>query len=95
MIDYDTIMFGVLAFITLACSINVLRAREIMHSVVYLAGAFLSIACLFLLLGAEYVALVQILVYVGAVVVVILFGIMLTKREPYTDEKRSKGGRHG
>ena len=94
MIGYDTIMFGVLAFITLTCSVNVLRAREIMHSVVYLAGTFLSIACLFLLLGAEYVALVQILVYVGAVVVVILFGIMLTKREPYLDEKRSKGGGH-
>jgi len=92
MIGYDTIVFGILAVITLVCAINVLRAREIMHSVVYLAGAFLGIACLFLLLGAEYVALVQILVYVGAVVVVILFGIMLTNREAYTEKRSKEGG---
>jgi len=75
------IVFWVLVAITLLSVMAMLRAREITHSVIYLATAFLTIAALFVMLGAEFIALVQILVYVGAIVVVILFAIMLTKRE--------------
>ena len=58
------------------------------RNVVALATCFISVACLYLMLNAEFVAIVQILVYVGAVVVVILFGIMLTKREIMESERR-------
>jgi len=75
------IVFWFLAILTLVSMIAMLRAREITHSVIFLATGFLSIAALFVLLGAEFLMLVQILVYVGAIVVVILFAIMLTKRE--------------
>lgn len=77
----DELAFWFLAALTLICVLAMLRAKEITHSVVYLATAFLSIAALFILLGSEFIALVQILVYVGAIVVLILFAIMLTKRE--------------
>ncbi len=53
-----------------------------------LASCFISVACLYFMLNAEFVAIVQILVYVGAVIVVILFGIMLTRREIMESEKR-------
>lgn len=77
----EEIIFWILAAITLVSVMAMLRSREIIHSVIFLATAFLAIAALFILLNAEFIAIVQILVYVGAIVVVILFAIMLTKRE--------------
>lgn len=79
--SWDEIVFWFLATGIILCVLAMLRAREITHSVVYLAAAFLGIAGMFVLLAAEFLAIVQILVYVGAIVVLILFAIMLTKRE--------------
>ena len=81
MIDIDLIVFWVFAAITIISAYKVIVAGEIVHSLIYLAFVFLSIAVIYFLLSAEFVALVQILIYVGAVLVVLLFGIMLTKRE--------------
>jgi NADH-quinone oxidoreductase subunit J len=58
----------------------VVFAKEIVRNVVWLAMTFIGVAMIFLFLNAEYIAIIQILVYVGAVSVLILFGIMLTKR---------------
>jgi NADH-quinone oxidoreductase subunit J len=79
--SWDELIFWFLAAVTLLNVMAMLRSKEITHSVVFLATAFLSIASMFILLNAEFIALVQILVYVGAIVVLILFAIMLTKRE--------------
>ena len=79
--DWETVLFLFLAAATLISALMVISSREIVHSVIALATCFIGIACLYIMLSAEFVAIVQILVYVGAVVVVILFGIMLTKRE--------------
>ena len=79
--SWDEIVFWFLAISVILSVLAMLRAREITHSVVYLAAAFLGIAGMFVLLAAEFLAIVQILVYVGAIVVLILFAIMLTKRE--------------
>ncbi len=78
---WEMVVFLFLAASTLLSAMAVVRAREIMHSVIGLATCFIAIACLFIMLNAEFVAIIQILVYVGAVVIVILFGVMLTKRE--------------
>lgn len=85
---WELFVFVFLAACALLSALMVVRAREIMHSVVALATCFISVACMYLMLNAEFVAIVQILVYVGAVVVVILFGIMLTKREIMGSERR-------
>ena len=50
-----------------------------MHAALYLVVALLSVGGVYLLLGAEFVAWVQILIYVGAIVILFLFGLMLTK----------------
>jgi NADH:ubiquinone oxidoreductase subunit 6 (subunit J) len=81
MIAWDELVFWFLAIVTLVSVLVMLRSKEITHSVVYLATAFLTIAAMFVMLGAEFLAIVQILVYVGAIVVLILFAIMLTKRD--------------
>jgi len=86
--DWELVVFLFLAATALISALMVIQSREIIHSVIWLAACFISIACLYIMLSAEFVAIVQILVYVGAVVVVILFGIMLTKREIMESEKR-------
>jgi NADH:ubiquinone oxidoreductase subunit 6 (subunit J) len=80
-VTWELFVFLFLAASALLSALMVIHSREIMHSVIALATCFVSIAALYVMLNAEFVAIVQILVYVGAVVVVILFGIMLTKRE--------------
>jgi len=81
-------LFLFLAASALISALLVIASKDVVHSVIALATCFISIAALFIMLSAEFVAIVQILVYVGAVVVVILFGIMLTKREIMESEKR-------
>lgn len=85
---WELFLFLFLAASALLSALLVIVSKEIVHSVIALATCFISIAALFIMLSAEFVAIVQILVYVGAVVVVILFGIMLTKREIMESEKR-------
>ncbi|HEY5500557.1 MAG TPA: NADH-quinone oxidoreductase subunit J, partial [Candidatus Humimicrobiaceae bacterium] len=60
-------------------ALMVVFAKHIIHSALYLALALLCVATYFILLKAEYLAVVQIMVYVGAVVVLILFSLMLTR----------------
>lgn len=74
------IVFLIVSLITILSSIMVVQARKLVHSAVYLAGAFIGTAGLFILLKAEFIAWIQVLVYVGAVVTLILFTIMLTRK---------------
>ncbi|MFZ2412589.1 MAG: NADH-quinone oxidoreductase subunit J [Candidatus Methanoperedens sp.] len=74
------IVFLVISIATIFSSIMVVRSKKLVHSAVYLAGTFIGTAGLFILLNAEFLAWVQVLVYVGAVVTLILFTIMLTRK---------------
>ena len=85
---WEMFLFLFLAASALISALLVVASKDVVHSVIALATCFISIAALFIMLSAEFVAIVQILVYVGAVVVVILFGIMLTRREIMESEKR-------
>jgi len=87
-VTWELFIFLFLAASALVSALLVVQSREIVHSVIALATCFISIAALYIMLSAEFVAIIQILVYVGAVVVVILFGIMLTKREIMESEKK-------
>jgi NADH-quinone oxidoreductase subunit J len=62
-----------------AAALLVVTSRNVVHAALYLVVALLSVAAAFLALGAEFLAWAQVLVYVGAVVVLILFGLMLTR----------------
>jgi len=76
----DLVVFWVLAGLILAAAWAVVNGNDIVHSVVWLSTVFLLTAGLFILAEAEFLAVIQVLVYVGAISVVIIFGIMLTKR---------------
>lgn len=86
-IAWDLVAFLILSGIAIIFSIAVIIAKEIVRSVIYLLTVFISIAGIFILLSAEYVAIIQIMIYGGAVTVLILFAIMLTKREIKEEEE--------
>ncbi|MFQ5347148.1 MAG: NADH-quinone oxidoreductase subunit J [Rhodothalassiaceae bacterium] len=69
--------FYAFAFITVAAGFMVIVARNPVHSVLFLILAFFSSAALFLLLGAEFLAMILVIVYVGAVAVLFLFVVMM------------------
>src|SRR5215472_9797071 len=73
----QAIAFWVLAATTLASGVAVISARNPVHSVLFLITAFFSAAGLFVLLGAEFLAMILVVVYVGAVAVLFLFVVMM------------------
>jgi NADH-quinone oxidoreductase subunit J len=83
------IAFGILAATMVAASLRLVTTKNVVHAGLLLAIVLGGAAGIFVLLAAEYVAVVQILVYIGAVVVILLFGTMLTRarigRDPELD----------
>ena len=75
-----TIAFGFLAGMVLVSALGVVVSRNVVHSALFMSGSFLGIAGFFVMLNAPALAAFQVLIYVGAVTVVILFGIMFTQR---------------
>ena len=70
-------IFDVLAAVALVAALMVIWSRNAVHSAIYLVLSFLSVAGIYVLLGAEFVAAVQVLVYAGGIMVLFLFVIML------------------
>lgn len=78
------VAFGLLAIMMIGAALGVVLLNNIVYSAFLLGGVFISIAGLYLLLNADFVAAAQVLIYVGSVNVLILFGIMLVnKREDF------------
>ena len=71
------IFFYIFAFVTIASAVMVISARNPVHAVLFLILAFFDAAGLFLLLGAEFIAMILVIVYVGAVAVLFLFVVMM------------------
>lgn len=85
------IAFWVLAAVTLGAALMVAFVRDLVHAVLFLILSFVGVAGLYVTLSADFIAVVQVLIYAGAVSVLLLFGIMLTPRSardnapvPYT-----------
>jgi NAD(P)H-quinone oxidoreductase subunit 6 len=79
------ISFLILAFLVIGAALGVVLLSNIVYSAFLLGGVFLSISGIYILLNADFVAAAQVLVYVGAVSVLILFAIMLVnKREDFS-----------
>ena len=73
-------VFYLLAAITVASALGVALSRSIVYSAFSLMGALLGVAAMFVLLGADFLGVVQLLVYVGGILVLTLFAVMLTHR---------------
>jgi NADH-quinone oxidoreductase subunit J len=73
------VLFGLLGTVAVGSALLVVTTRQLVHAALWLVVCLGSIAGCYLLLSAEFVAWVQVLIYVGAVVVLLLFGLMLTR----------------
>jgi len=76
----QSVIFAILAGITLGSALMVVTSRNLLHCALWLIVSFFGIAGIFVLLQAEFLAVVQVLVYIGAIAMLIIFAIMLTRR---------------
>src|SRR5271167_1856803 len=74
-----TLVFTILAVLTLASAIAAMTLRNLVHCALALTVAFAGLAAFYLQLGAQFVSFAQILVYIGAVAILIVFAILLTR----------------
>jgi len=88
----NPVAFVAIAILTLAAALAAASLSKLIHAALSFAVAFIGVAAFFFLLGAEFVGLVQVFVYVGAVAVLIVFTILLTRRDAATPDKFNWGG---
>ncbi|MEM7096483.1 MAG: NADH-quinone oxidoreductase subunit J [Actinomycetota bacterium] len=83
----QNIFFYVIALIMVAAALRVVTTNNIVHAALYLVVVLAGVAAQFILLGAEFVGVTQVLVYIGAVIVLFLFGIMLTRAKVGSEDR--------
>lgn len=77
----QNIAFYVIAVIMVLSAIRVVTTRNVLHAALWLVLVLAGVAAQYILLAAEFVAITQVLVYLGAIIVLFLFGIMLTRAQ--------------
>ncbi|RJU85869.1 MAG: short chain dehydrogenase [Candidatus Poseidoniales archaeon] len=77
----ETGMFFLMSTIVIGGALGLVYMQRVAHSMMCLIFCFMGVAGIFILMGAEFLAVVQILVYLASVMLVVLFGIMLTRRQ--------------
>ncbi len=82
----ELIAFALFAFVLLASAIGVVLLQDPWHAALMLGVALLTVAVHYVMLAAEFVAMMQVLVYVGGVLVLITFAVMLTQPNESDDE---------
>ncbi|MDW7731922.1 MAG: NADH-quinone oxidoreductase subunit J [Methanolobus sp.] len=81
----ELIVFAILAFTAIVFSLFVVSARDVVRAALALVVSMFIVAALYIMLNAQFLGVVQVLVYIGAIGVLILFAVMLTKKEFGTD----------
>src|SRR5215213_6982822 len=83
-----TVLFLLFAGFAIACGISLVYHRNPLYSAISLVGVFLSLSCIYVTLAAPFIAAVQVLIYAGAIMVLVVFVIMLLN----LDDDRPRGG---
>ncbi len=76
-----TVLFIIFAGMAIGCSVAMVAQRNPLYSAISLIGVLLSLACLYMMLAAPFIAVVQVIVYAGAIMVLVIFVIMLLNIE--------------
>ena len=74
-------MFFLMSTVVIGGALGLIYMQRVAHSMMCLIFCFMGVAGIFILMGAEFLAVIQILVYLASVMLVVLFGIMLTRRQ--------------
>ncbi len=94
-VDGQLVAFLVLSVIEIASAVLVVTTKRLVRAAFWLAVSLVTIAGLYLVLQAEFVFLIQIIVYAGSVPVLFLFGIMLTRRKIMEEVTEPTEGERG
>ncbi len=78
--ETSTIIFYFFMLMTLASAVFVVSTKNVVYAAFALLGTFFGVAALYIFLSADFIAAVQVLVYVGGILILIIFGVMLTHR---------------
>jgi NADH-quinone oxidoreductase subunit J len=85
-------IFAILGVIGIVAAVRLVTSKNVVHAALYLVATLAAVGAMYLVLAAEFVAWVQVLIYVGAIVVLLLFGLMLTRapigREALDNQQR-------
>jgi NADH-quinone oxidoreductase subunit J len=82
----QNVVFGILAAVMVIAAFRLVTTQNVVRAALFLAIVLAGVAGIYILLAAEFVAWVQVLVYIGAVIVLFLFGIMLTRAPMHPTE---------
>ena len=96
----QNIAFAIIAATMVVCALKMVTTANVVHAALYLVIVLAGVAAIFILLGSDFVGATQILVYIGAIIVLFLFGIMLTRArlgddETVESERRTMGAAVG
>ncbi|PJF40907.1 MAG: NADH-quinone oxidoreductase subunit J [Chloroflexi bacterium] len=91
-ITFETITFAIFGVLTLAGGIGVVTTRNLIHAALYLIVSLFGVAGIFILLAAPFLAAIQVLVYIGAIAILIIFGVMLTRGMTHLPERFNRQG---
>jgi NADH-quinone oxidoreductase subunit J len=82
----QNVTFWILAVAMVLAALGVVRSKNVVHAALYLVVVLAGAAAQYILLAAEFVAWVQVIIYIGAVIILFLFGIMLTRAPMQSEE---------
>ena len=85
-----TIFFYFFSIISIASALMVIATRNTVHAVFFLILDFISVGCLFIMIGAEFLGMIMLIVYVGAVAVLFLFVVMMLNVAERQDDKKTQ-----
>ncbi|MFZ4712926.1 MAG: NADH-quinone oxidoreductase subunit J [Bacteriovoracaceae bacterium] len=85
-------LFFLSTFLIFLSSISLVSTKNIMHSCIFLLGSLIGVAGLYVTLGADFVAAAQIMVYVGGIVILMLFAVMLTGGKDFVSRAQALMG---
>jgi len=83
----QNIAFYIIAALIVFGAVRVVTVKNVMHAALWLVLVLAGVAAQYILLAAEFVAIAQVLVYLGAIIVLFLFGVMLTRTKAGIDEE--------
>ena len=83
------IVFLVAGFVTLLAGVMVVASPKLVHAALWLIVSLAGVAVLFVLLNANFLAVVQVVVYIGAIAILIIFAVMLTRRDMLDSAKQT------
>jgi NADH-quinone oxidoreductase subunit J len=92
---FTTIGFYTFGLVAVGGAVGMVASRRLVHSAIFLVASFLGVAAIYLLLRADFLAAVQVLIYAGAITILMLFAIMLTPQQIESGGRAMLGQRAG